>query len=63
MIYSYIYSKGFDKIVTHINVGELQRVSQISNVGLRKNLQLLEKGKYLLYKEYDRGMYTIKVLE
>ena len=59
LIYSYIYTKGFDKIITDINVGEIQRVVNIKNKGLRKSLKLLEELRYLIYKEYSNGMYTI----
>ena len=59
LIYSYIYIKGFDKILTDINVGEIQKVVNIKNVGLRRSLKLLEELKYLIYKEYDNGMYII----
>ena len=59
LIYSYIYSKGFDKLLTDINVGEIQRVVNIKNVGLRKSLKILEELKYLIYKEYSNGMYVI----
>ena len=61
LIYSYIYSKGFDKIITNINVGEIQQVINIKNEGLRKSLARLEKLKYLIYKEYANGMYIIKL--
>ena len=61
LIYSYIYSKGFDKIITNINVGEIQQVINIKNDGLRKSLARLEKLKYLIYKEYANGMYIIKL--
>ncbi len=59
LIYSYIYTKGFDKILTDINVGEIQQVINIKNKGLRKSLKILEELKYLIYKEYSNGMYTI----
>lgn len=62
LIYSYIYSKGQDRIITNLNVGELQQVVKINNQGLRKNLERLEQSKYLIYKEYDVGMYTINLL-
>ena len=61
LIYSYIYSKGFDKIITDINVGEIQQVINIKNKGLRKSLEILENLKYLIYKEYSNGMYIIKL--
>jgi len=63
LIYSYIYSKGQDRIITDLNVGELQQVVQISNQGLKRNLEKLEQTKYLFYKEYDVGMYTIHLLK
>ena len=59
LIYSYIYTKGFDKILTDIKVGEIQQVINIKNKGLRKSLKILEELKYLIYKEYSNGMYTI----
>lgn len=62
IIYSYIYSKGFEGNITNLNVGELQSYISISNKGLINNLKVLEFCKYLLYREYDAGMYTIKLL-
>jgi len=62
LIYSYIYSKGQDRIITDLNVGELQQVVKIKNKGLKRNLERLEQLKYLIYKEYDTGMYTINLL-
>ena len=61
LIYSYIDTKGFERIITDINIGEIQKVVNIKNIGLRKNLELLEELKYLIYKEYSNGMYTIKL--
>lgn len=60
-IYAYIYSKGFDRTITHINIGELQQVLHIKNVGLRNNLKRLEIYKYLIFKEYQTGMYEIHI--
>lgn len=62
IIYSYIHSKGYNRVIVDLNVGELQQVVRISNQGLRKNLKKLEDYKYLLFKEYSNGMYTIKLL-
>ena len=62
LIYAYIYSKGIDRIVIDLNVGEIQQVVKISNKGLQNNLKALETCKYVLYKEYDTGMYTINLL-
>lgn len=61
LIYSYIYTKGFERIITDINIGEIQKVVNIKNKGLRKSLELLEQLKYLIYKEYSNGMYIIKL--
>ena len=47
-IYSYIYTKGFDKIVIDINIGEIQRTIKIKNKGLKKSLEILEQLKYRL---------------
>ena len=58
-IYSYIYSKGFDRIITDINIGEIQQTIKIKNKGLKKSLDILEQLKYLVYQEYGAGMYTI----
>lgn len=61
IIFAYIYSKGHNRIITDLNVGELQQVVKISNQGLKKNLEKLEALKYLIYKEYDIGMYSINL--
>lgn len=62
LIYLAIYSKGFDKLVVNINVGELQQIVKINNIGLRKHLNRLERSKYLQFREYDTGMYQIHLL-
>ncbi len=61
LIYSYIYSKGLDKLIIDLNIGEIQQVVKISNQGLKKNLKKLEDYRYLLFKEYSNGMYTINL--
>ena len=58
-IYAYIYSKGYNRYFTDINVEEIQQSVRITNKGLRKNLDRLEQSKYLVYHEYSNGMYTI----
>lgn len=58
-IYSYIYSKGYNRYITDINIGEIQQVVKIKNKGLKKSLEILENLKYLVYQEYSSGMYTI----
>ena len=59
MIFGYILAKGYDRLVIDLNVGEIQQTIPITNVGLLKNLEKLEKCKYLTFKEYSKGMYTI----
>ena len=58
-IYSYIYTKGFDRIITDINIGEIQQTIKIKNKGFKKSLDILEHLKYIVYQEYATGMYTI----
>ncbi len=60
-IYAYLYSEGFEKTVFHFNIGDIQNYIQITNVGFRNNLKILEKLKLLIYKEYKRGMYEIHI--
>lgn len=60
-IYGYINTKGYNRFIIDINIGELQKYIKIKNKGLRKNLERLEQLKYLIYKEYSNGMYTIKL--
>ena len=40
-IYTYIYSKGMNRLLIDINIGEIQRIVKIKNEGLRKNLERL----------------------
>ena len=61
-IYSYIYSRGCGKTIFHLNVGDIQQELAITNVGLKKHLGILERYKYLIYKEYSKGMYMIHLL-
>ena len=60
-IYAYLYWQGFDKIISHINIGDIQQVISISNVGLRNNMKLLEKFNYIVYREYDKGLYEYHI--
>lgn len=62
LIYAYICTKGYNRIITDLNVGEIQQVVKINNLGLKKNLDRLEKLNYIIYQEYDTGMYTINLL-
>ena len=60
-IYAQLYAQGFDKIISHINIGDIQQVISISNVGLRNNMKLLEKFNYIVYREYDKGLYEYHI--
>lgn len=60
-IYAYLYSQALDKEITHVNIRNIQHIISITNKGFKKNLDILEKFKYLIYKEYDRGLYEVKV--
>ncbi|MDO5569517.1 MAG: hypothetical protein Q4G04_05375 [bacterium] len=60
-LYAYLYQKGFDKISFHINVGEIQNITHITNVGLRKCMKILEDNKYIKYIEYDRNLYEVTI--
>lgn len=62
-LYTYLYQKGLDKNISfHINIGEVQQTSHITNVGFRKCLKILKEFKYIKhYIEYDTGLYEIKV--
>lgn len=60
-IYAYLYVEGFDRIISHLNVGEIQQTIRITNKGLRKNLDILQKYKYLKFKEYHTGMYEYHI--
>lgn len=60
-IYNYLYSIGFDKPEFSFNIGDIQPILKIKNVAFRKNLQILEKYRYLMYEEYSRGLYDISI--
>lgn len=60
-IYAYIFTKGIGRYIVDINIGELQQTLKIKNKGLKRNLEILSKLKYLIYEEYANGMYTIKL--
>ena len=59
VIFEYILAKGYDRLVIDLNVGEIQQTIPITNVGLLKNLEKLERYKYLTFKKYSKGMYAI----
>lgn len=61
IIYGYILAKGFDRELIDLNVGEIQQTVPIKKQGLVKNLERLEHCKYIVFKEYDKGMFTIRL--
>ena len=46
---------------TSISIGRVQKRLSISNVGFKKNLQILEDNKYIRFNEYSRGLYTYEI--
>lgn len=61
-IYAYLYSQGFNKTITNINIGRVQKeVKSIKNIAFRKNLQQLEKYHYIKFREYDIGLYEFTI--
>lgn len=61
-IYAYLFAEGFERTISHISIGRIQReLKSITNIGFRNNLKILEKYKYLVYKEYDTGLYEYHI--
>lgn len=61
-IYAYLYSEGFDRTISNINIGRVQKeVKSIKNIAFRKNMQLLEKYNYIKFREYDIGLYEYTI--
>ena len=60
-IFAYLYANGFNKIIAHLNIGDLQQLTRIKNKGLRKILKLLQDNNYIRFKEYHNGMYEYSI--
>ena len=61
-IFAELYAEGFERTISHISIGRIQRdLKSITNIGFRNNLKILEKNKYLVYKEYDTGLYEYHI--
>ena len=58
-VYGFILAKGFDRTITHLDVGEMQQAFRIKNKGLRNSLDKLEELNFLKYKDHSNGRYTI----
>lgn len=62
IIYKILCSEQSDRCeFTSISIGKVQKKLSISNVGFKKNLQILEDNKYIRFNEYDRGLYTYEI--
>lgn len=44
-VLGYIIAKGFDRTITHLDVGELQQTFKIKNKGLKRSLDILERDR------------------
>ena len=61
-IFAYLYSEAFERTITHISIGRVQReVKSIKNIAFKKNLQILEKYNYIKFREYDTGLYEYTI--
>ena len=60
-IFAYLYVNGFNRIISHFNIGDIQQTIRIKNKGLRKNLEVLKKYNYIDYIEYFNGMYEYHI--
>ena len=61
-IYCYLYVEGFDRDISHISIGRVQKdFKSIKNLAFRKNLQLLERFKYINFTEYANGLYEYHI--
>lgn len=61
-IYAYLYTEAFERTITHISIGRVQKqLKRMKNVGFRNNLKLLEKFNYIKFTEYDRGLYEYTI--
>ena len=61
-IYAYLFAIGFESITSHISIGQIQNeLKSITNVGFKNNLKILEKYKYLVFREYDKGLYEYHI--
>lgn len=60
-IFAYLYVEGFERSITHLNVGDIQQTVRIKNKGLRNVLEQLQRYGYLKYIEYHNGMYEYHI--
>ena len=56
------FSKIVDIPIANVNIGRVQgQIKGLKNVAFRKHLILLEKHKYITFKEYDKGLYEYTI--
>lgn len=60
-IFAYLYAEGFERTISHLNIGDIQQTVRIKNKGLRKILEQLQNNNYLRFKEYHTGMYEYHI--
>lgn len=62
LIYKILCAEQFQRCeFTSISIGKVQKKLSITNVGFKKNLQILEDNKYIRFNEYSRGLYTYEI--
>lgn len=62
LIYKILCAEQSDRCrFTSISIGKVQKTLSISNVGFKKNLQILENNNYIKFTEYDKGLYTYEL--
>lgn len=62
LIFNILYAEKSDRSdFSHMSIGKIQKRLSISNVGFKKNLQILEDNKYIKFNEYSRGLYTYTI--
>ena len=54
-IFAYLYTEGFERTISHLNVGDIQQTVRI------KILEQLQNNNYLRFKEYHTGMYEYHI--
>ena len=62
LIYKILCAEQSDRCrFTSISIGKVQKTLSISNVGFKKNFQILENNNYIKFTEYDKGLYTYEL--
>ena len=62
LIYKILCAEQSDRCrFTSISIGKVQKTLSISNVGFKRNLQILENNNYKKFTEDDKGLYTYEL--